>query len=327
LPLYAALLISHGVLNHVGVRVVSKLNTVSAWYHLVGVGVLVVALVAFAPRHPLSFLLQQTTIAPQGLGMGFLLGLLQAAWTFTGYDASAHVSEETVDPSRLAPRGIILSVAVSGIVGWLMLGAVTLAIADLPQTVAAANPFLFVLKGALGALGDALVWMVMGAMWFCGLASITSNSRMLFAFARDGGLPMSARIASVSPRFQSPHVAVWVSVVAAFIVAIWADAYSAMTALSTIALYASYGLPIAVGLRARRAGIWKQPGPWTLGRWSSVVNVIALAWCAALTVLFVLPPNEMAGYTFFGTCALLLLAWFAGVRKRFAGPKVTLALL
>jgi amino acid transporter len=272
----------------------------------------------------MSFLLAQTTVAPQGLGMGFLLGLLQAAWTFTGYDASAHVSEETVDPSRVAPRGIILSVAVSGLVGWVMLGAVTLAIGNLQQTVAAANPFLFVLKGALGRTGDALAWMVMGAMWFCGLASITSNSRMLFAFARDGGLPLSRRVASVSQRFQSPHVAVWVSVVAAFVVALWAEAYTAMTALSTIALYGSYGLPIAVGLRARRRGIWKQPGPWNLGRWSSLVNVVALAWCAALTVLFVLPPNEIAGYTFFGTCALLLVAWWAGVRKRFEGPKVTL---
>jgi amino acid transporter len=137
-------------------------------------------------------------------------------------------------------------------------------------------------------------------------------------------LPASKHLARVSPRFQSPHVAVWVSVVAALLVALWAEAYSAMVALSTIALYASYGIPIAVGLRARRKGIWKQPGPWNLGKWSTPVNLVALCWCAALTVLFVLPPNELAGYTFFGTCTLLLVAWFGGVRKKFAGPKVTL---
>lgn len=324
LPLYAAVLFSHGLFNHFGVRAVSKLNTVSAWYHLVGVAVLVVALVGFAPRQPVGFLLQRFTTEPQGLAMGFLLGLLQAGWTFTGYDASAHVSEETVDPSRVAPRGIVLSVAASGLAGWVMLGAVTLAISDLPTTVAASNPFIHVLRTGLGGFGDALVWMILGAMWFCGLSSVTSNSRMLFAFARDGGLPASKRLASVSHRFKSPHVAVWVSVAMALVVALWADAYSAMTALSTIALYASYALPIGVGLLARRRGVWKQPGPWNLGKWSTLVNVIALLWCVVLTVLLVLPPNQLAGYTFGGTCVLLLVAWWAGVRKKFEGPKVTL---
>jgi hypothetical protein len=110
----------------------------------------------------------------------------------------------------------------------------------------------------------------------------------------------------------------------ALVVALWADAYSAMTALSTIALYASYALPIGVGLLARRTGVWKQRGPWNLGKWSTVVNVVALLWCATLTVLLVLPPNQLAGYTFGGTCLLLLVAWWGGVRKRFVGPKVTL---
>lgn len=322
--LYAGVLFTHGLFNHFGVRAVAKLNTVSAWYHLVGVAVLVGAVLLLAPKQPVGFLFQRFTTAPEGLAVGFLLGLLQAGWTFTGYDASAHVSEETVDPGRVAPRGIVLSVAVSGVAGWLMLGAVTLAISDLPQTVAAANPFIHVLKGALGSLGDALVWMVLGAMWFCGLSSVTSNSRMLFAFARDGGLPMSKRVASVSHRFQSPHVAVWLSVAMALLVALWADAYSAMTALSTIALYASYALPIAVGLRARQKGVWKERGPWHLGRWSTAVNVVALAWCAVLTVLLVLPPNQLAGYTFGGTCVLLVVAWWGGVRKVFEGPRVTL---
>ena len=115
---------------------------------------------------------------------------MQAGWTFTGYDASAHVTEETVDPRRNAPWGIFLSVAVSGLFGWLRLAAVTLAITDLPAAAAAPNPFIHVLTTALGGrLGAALVWLVLGAMWFCGLASVTLNSSMLFAFARDGGLP------------------------------------------------------------------------------------------------------------------------------------------
>src|SRR5579883_303216 len=323
LALYAALLLSHALLNHVGVRAVALLNDLSAWYHMAGVALLVGALVAMAPLRHMGFLLERFS-AESGhpYWYGFAVGLLQAGWTFTGYDASAHVSEETIDPARKAPWGIFLSVAVSGVVGWALVIVVTLAIRDLPAAAAAANPFTFILSGALGRLGAALVWVAMGAMWFCGLASVTSNSRMLFAFARDGGLPGSRALAQVSPRFRSPHVAVWTAAAAAFAVALWADAYSAIVALSTIALYASYGVPIAVGLIARRSGRWRERGPWDLGRHSSMINVLALAWIAIATVLFVLPPNQLSGYTFAGSLVLLGLYWFGWMKGRFAGPRL-----
>ena len=321
LPVYAAVLLSHAVLNHLGVRVVARLNHLSAWVHVAGVAVLVGAVALFAPHQPADFLLTRFTAGPRPYWLGFLLGLLQAGWTFTGFDASAHVCEETHDPTRNAPWGIFLSVAVSGVVGWALLIGVTLAIGDLHAAAAADNPFIFVLRAALGTrAGSALVWVAMVAMWFCGLSSVTSNSRMLFAFARDGGLPFSAQIARVSGRYRSPHVAVWVSATAAFAVALWADAYSAMVALSTIALYASYGLPIWVGLRARRTGRWRDFGPWDLGRWSFAVNAAALTWICALTILFVLPPNQLAGYTFAGAIVLLVAYWLFWMRPRFRGP-------
>ncbi|HEX8819679.1 MAG TPA: amino acid permease [Archangium sp.] len=325
LPLYAAILLSHAVLNHVGVRAVALLNNVSAWYHVAGVAVVIGALVAFAPRQDLGFLLTRVSTESSLYTYGFLIGLLQAQWTFTGYDASAHVSEETLDPTRNAPWGIFLSVAVSAVVGYALLVGVTLAIGDLPATLAAPNPFLHVLRESLGpALGGALVWITIGAMWFCGLSSVTSNSRMLFAFARDGGLPASTYLSRVSPRFRSPHVAIWVSVAAAFVVAIWSGAYAAMVALSTLALYASYALPVLVGLLARRNGAWSHRGPWDLGRFSLPVNVVALGWCGVVMVLFVLPPNELAGYTFAGALALLTVYWLAFQRHTFVGPKVRL---
>jgi amino acid transporter len=323
LPIYAALLASHALLNHVGVRVVSVLNWLSAWYHLAAVAVLVAALSLFAPLRPIDFLFTRSTISTHGYLHGFLLGLLQAQWTFTGYDASAHVGEETVDPSRRAPWGIVLSVAVSGLVGLVLLATVTRAIGDLPAALKAPNPFLAVLHGALPArLASALAWLVIGAMWFCGLASITSNSRMVFAFARDGGLPASPLLARVSPRFRTPHVAVWCSAAAALAVALWARAYDAMVALSTIALYASYAAPIGAGLVARLTGRWRQRGPWSLGRFSTAANVVALVWVAVVMVLFVLPPFDLAGWTF-ALCVLgLILYWYIFMERRFRGPRI-----
>jgi amino acid transporter len=313
LILCAALLFSHAALNHLGVRLVARLNHLSAWVHVAGVAILVGALAFFAPHQPAAFLLQRN-----GGGYEFSVGLLLACWTFTGYDASAHLSEETHDPTRNAPWGMVLAVAVSGVAGYALLLAVTLSIGDLRAASAAENPFISVLTSALGPrLGNALVGIAMVAMWFCGLSSVTSNSRMLFAFARDGGLPFSARLASVSPRFQSPHVAVWTSAAAALLVALWSDAYSAMVALSTIALYASYGVPIAARQRAQLGR-----GPWNLGHSSRAVNRIALAWIAACTVLFVLPPNQLAGYTFAGCLAALALYWRFYMRSRFKGPPI-----
>jgi amino acid transporter len=326
LAVYGAVLLSHAALNHLGVRAVAKLNTVSAWYHIGGVLLLVGVLAAMAPLQPLAFLgVAVSAERPDAYGWGFALGLLQAAWTFTGYDASAHATEETVDPTRNAPWGIVLSVAVSALAGGLLLAVVTLAIGDLRAVSAANNPLLAILQGALGPrVGQAMLLVAMAAMWFCGLASVTSNSRMLFAFARDGGVPGHKRLAAVSPRWQSPHVAVWACALASWLLAFSAAAYSAMVALSTVALCVSYALPVALGWRARRSGQWRRFGPWDLGRWSGPVNLVALAWVAVLLVLFVLPPYQLAGHTFAGLCALLAVWWWLDVRHRFRPPVAAL---
>ena len=324
LLLYALLLVGHGVLNHVGVRVVTALNELSAWYHLAGTAVLVAVLVWRAPLQPAKFLLT-TFVAPEENGLRFplvyaaLVGLLQAQWTFTGYDASAHAAEETVGAREAAPRGIVTSVWASGIAGFVMLVAITLAV-QRPGDAAAENGFIAVVRAALGSrLGGAMIWMVMGAMWFCGLSSLTSNSRMLFAFARDGGPPGATYLARVSDRFRTPGWAIWACVAIAFALAIWSRVYSVIVSISTIGLYAAYGLPIWLAWRARRRGV-EVRGPWHLGRWSSAINLAALGWIAIITVLFMLPPNLRTGYTFAALVAALAIYDLAWARTRFAGP-------
>jgi amino acid transporter len=109
----------------------------------------------------------------------------------------------------------------------------------------------------------------------------------------------------------------------ALLVAVWADAYSVMAALSTVALYLSYALPVGAGLVAKLRGKWKEKGPFDLKRGSTVVNVVALLWVAATTVVMSLPPNVLAGVTLLGTVVLLGLVWVFSARKWFKGPKVT----
>ena len=135
LIVYAAILLSHALINHVGIRLVAWLNDFSVTVHVVGVFAIVGAVWLFAPKQPIGFFFSRVTSNTQGwpYWWAFVVGLLQAQWTFTGYDASASVSEETVDPRRRVPWGIVMAVVVSSIVGYLLLIALTLAIRDIPE--------------------------------------------------------------------------------------------------------------------------------------------------------------------------------------------------
>lgn len=322
---YGGVLLTHGLLNHFGIRLVARANDFSAWYHMVGVAILVIALAFFGPKNDVSFVFK-TGFSNDGYPYwwAFLLGLLQAQWTYTGYDASAHVTEETINPRVRAPWGIYLSVAVSGFFGYIMLFFVTMAIQDLPAAAVAENPYIFVIEQALGGtFGRAVLWMVTLAMWFCGLSSVTSNSRMIFAFARDKGMPLSNTWAVISPRYRTPAPAVWLSVVVALLIALYSGAYSVIVSISTIGLYVSYGIPMFLKWRAIKAGRWTTAnnGPWHLGKWSGFTNAVAMIWIVFISILFVAPPNQLTGYTMAGLTALLGVWYLVSVRHWFKGPR------
>jgi amino acid transporter len=346
LAVCAGIIAIHAGLNHRGIRVVARLNDLSAGYHIVGVLAIVIALALFAPKQPVEFLFSRTysQLADHPYAYAFLIALLQAQWTYTGYDASAHTSEETHDARLHAPWGVFLSVVVSAVAGFLMLSVVTLAIKDVPAAAGASNPFVYILETALGGFaGRACLWLVTIAMWFCGLACITSTSRMIFAFARDGGLPGSKRL-NIVDRHGSPAAAVWLAsglglALPALITALtalnpkteanpngldFALLYPAVTGIGVIGLYLSYGLPLVLRLRAQRTGRWSEigNGPWSLGRGSRPVAIVAILWIAFISVLFVLPPNSLSGYIFAGCMAAAVIWYLARVRGRFKGPAV-----
>lgn len=129
--LFAAILVLHGLLNTFGVRIVGLLNSVSVWWHVVGVAVIVGAL-AFAPdSHQSASFVFTKFVNNTGWGSGFyvvLIGLLMAQYTFTGYDASAHMTEETHDASTAGPKGIVRSIWTSWIAGFVLLLGFTFAI-------------------------------------------------------------------------------------------------------------------------------------------------------------------------------------------------------
>jgi amino acid permease (GABA permease) len=333
--IFACVLLLHGAINQFGVSLVSLLNRVSVWWHIFGV-LIIVGTLAFAPAHHQSagFVFGHF-VNNSGWGSSFyvaMLGLLLAQYTFTGYDASAHMTEETKDAARSGPRGIVMSILVSLVAGWILLIGITFAIQNYSAEAGAAVPPAQIFIDAAGLTGGKLLLLVaIGAQLFCGMASVTANSRMIYAFSRDGALPASSFWHRVNKRTRTPTNAIWLAVVGAFILGLpylWnSTAYAAVTSIAVIGLYIAYVIPTL--LRLLRGADFV-PGPWQLGRWSRPIGIVAVVWVAFITILFMLPTyspitTKNFNYTIVAVAAVLGFAgiwWIVSARHWFTGPKV-----
>ena len=333
--LFAAILVLHGLLNSFGVTIVSILNNVSVWWHILGV-LIIVAVLAITPAHHQSASFVFTHFVNNtGWGSAFyviLLGLLLAQYTFTGYDASAHMTEETKSAAVSGPRGIVMSIVVSLVAGWILLIGVTFAIQNYTGEVGAAVPPAQIFVDALGATGGKLLLLiVVVAQLFCGMASVTANSRMIYAFSRDGALPGSNFWHKVNPRTRTPTNAIWLAAIGALILGLpylWnSTAYAAVTSIAVIGLYVAYVLPTFLRLRLGSAF---NRGPWHLGRWSKPIGTIAVTWVVIITILFMLPTESPItwsnfNYTVIAVVVVLgfaVIYWLVSARKWFTGPRV-----
>ncbi|HEY2601637.1 MAG TPA: amino acid permease [Thermoleophilaceae bacterium] len=341
---YVAILILHATLNIFNVRLVGVLNHISAYWHVVGVAVIALVLIIFPDHHQSVSFVFTKTVNNSGLtGVGFvfifMLGFLQAQYTYTGYDASAHLSEETHDASRTAAKGVINSVLVSAICGWVLVLALTFAIKDL-KAVTGAGSFAVteVFTEALGKTGaELLLFIAVVAQLFCGMSAITSASRMLFAFSRDRAVP-GHRTWSRLNKDHVPSNAVILIAFLAFLLAApaWSGntlfVYAAVTSVATIGLYVAYILPIILRFRA---GDDFKPGPWSLGRWYKPLNIIAMIWVLFISILFILPVTDTAvpwngnfdyhtaNYTplvFLVVIGAVWIWWMVSAKNWFKGP-------
>ncbi|MBS1804499.1 MAG: amino acid permease [Acidobacteria bacterium] len=327
--MFAFTLLVHGLINHFGVRLVALLNNTSVVIHIIGVFAIAGVLFWLAPRQPVSFLASTSNSSGHPYTWAFLLGLLQAHWTYTGFDGSAHMAEETHDPRRVAPWGTVIAVAVSGVVGYILLLSITLAIRSVPEVLAAhdaqGNPIpaaIAILQSGLGyRFGNALAAFASVAMWFCGLSCVTSASRAIYSLARDHGTPFAATMQKVSTKHGTPVAAIWATVIAALAAMAWTGAVPIVTSLSTVALYLAYVIPVALGLRARlRGSDWPKLAIWTLGRWGTALNSIALVYTLFICFVLMMPPNQLAAKTLVGVLIVLSLVYILEVRRKFITP-------
>lgn len=348
--MYAIMLGAALVLNLLNVRITSLLNTVSAYWHIVGVLFIVLVLLIVPDNHQSLGYVFGETVNATGFGDGsenfssplfwyvFATGLLMAQYTITGFDASAHMAEETHQASRMAAVGMYMSVVVSVIFGFILLVAVTLAV---PDTAGAIENIGFLVpwiwsESMSQNWAEALLFICVVAQFFCVTASTTSASRMLFAFSRDRAVPGHQLWRQVA-RNRVPHFAVIAIVVAAAVIMLpaiqnYLVGYLVGTGIAVIGLYIAFILPVILRFRM---GDRFEPGSWSLGRHYKWIDLIAIVWVAFIAVLFLLPPYsasvwwwdeftwEAANYAplLVGGALLLFGGWWVlSANKWFEGP-------
>lgn len=330
----SAITLSQAWVNHRGIRLTTRLTDFSGYLILVIACLLTVALFLYTKTFDFSRLWHFENFSGK-LGGNvwpehsnflwiFMLGLLLPAYTVTGFDASAHTAEETVHASHNVPRGILKSVWVSGVFGWVMLCMVILAIPDLKQAAAQGfNSFYFAMDQVLPhGLKLSLYVGIALAQYLCGLATTTSASRMLFAFARDGGVPMSRYVRRVSTVYRTPAIAIWSVAVATIAFAVYTPVYSTITGVCVIFLYISYAIPAYLGLRAY-GKTWTKMGVWDNGSKFKLFAGISLVGGVLLLLASVQPPNDKALWLTLGIMATTAAVWQLFERKTFKGPPKT----
>ena len=199
----------HIAINIRGSHLVARLNGVSVWWHVLGVAVIVGVLILVPSQHASFSDVFTKHINNTGFGSGMFwwyvlpLGFLLTQYTITGYDASAHISEETHGAAEAAPKGVWRSVFYSAVIGYIVLLAITFAAHD-PAAVTkggGTSPAVFLSAMGTGWVEFVLIICIVGQM-FCGMSCMTS---VLADDVRLQPRRRRAGLADLEPRQRQAH--------------------------------------------------------------------------------------------------------------------------
>ena len=355
--LFLAIILFIVLINVYSGHLLSLFNNISVWWHVFGTLVVVGILLIVPSDHQTLSWMYTTQINSSGFSDNSYwlyvlpLGFLLTQYTITGFDASAHLSEETHNANVNAAKGIWKSIFYSAIGGYILLMAFLFAATKVDVISSfdpAVNPFgggsvIAVLYTALGGgIAFKLVMIITTAgQIFCVTACLTSCSRMMYAFSRDGAVP-GGRLWKKVNKHHVPVNAVLVSALAGIIITLPAlyksprgvpTAFYAVVSVTVISLYLAFLVPIYLRLRA---GDSFKVGPWTLGskyKWMCTVAVVEIA---VISVYFIMPfePIGIPGHKDFtwvavnyaplitgGALIILWLWWQLSAKKWFTGPR------
>jgi amino acid transporter len=323
---------------------------VNVYWHVFGVTAVVLILVFIPTKHQTLEWMFTTTNNNSGFSTGMYwwyvlpLGFLLTQYTITGFDASAHVSEETSGASNAAAKGIWQSILFSAIGGWLLLLAFLYAATDVDAINKAGgfSPAIFLSSLPLGWVKVLLVITCVG-QFLCGMSCITAGSRMLFAFSRDKAVPGHKYWTKLDKNRNPSNAAFGIGILAAILTlpALWAPegtvvpvAFFAVTSVTVIGLFLSFLIPIY--LRWRMGDKFKQ-GSWNLGnkwKWMAPIAIVEIVFITIVLCLPTTPAGVPGNEAFtwkavqYAPLAILfvigaaMLWWQLSAKKWFTGPKI-----
>ena len=336
--LYAFFMLAACLINVLNIRITARLNTISAYWHMIGVAFIVIVLIVVPDQHQSLTYVFTETVNNSGYGQAgdnfssptfwfvFGLGLLLSQYTITGFDASAHTAEETHQASRMAAVGMYMSVVASVFFGWILLLAVTFAVPSTAgglENIGTIVPWIW--KESMSQhWAETLLFICVVAQFYCLTASVTSASRMMFAFSRDRAVPGHTLWRRVSRQRVPTYSVFGIGFFSAILMvpAVWnyLVGYFVGTAISVIGLYIAFMIPCY--LRWRKGDSWTEGGAWSLGRHYKWLTPVGIAWVALITVLFSAPLYKAGvpwedGFTW--DLTNYTLVWFAGIGLIFGG--------
>lgn len=338
----------HIFLNVFGARIIHFLQTINVYWHVVGVAAIVLILVFIPDSHQSASFVFGERINNSGFSSSMYwfyvlpLGFLLTQYTITGFDASAHVSEETGGASKAAAQGLWRSIFFSGVGGWILLLSLLFAATNVDAINEAFgfSPSVLLSSLPLGWVKAILIISCVG-QFFCGMSCVTAASRMLFAFSRDRAVPGHGAWARLDGNKNPTNaaVAVGVAAIALTLPALWAPegtvvpvAFFAVTSVTVIGLFLSFLIPIY--LRWRVGDRFVQ-GPWNLGRKWKWMCPIAVIEIVLVSIVFILPTNPggvpwdpsfdltLVQYSPIAIAIVIggaMLWWVLSARRWFTGP-------
>ncbi len=327
------------LVNIFAAQYLDLINKICIYWTAASVVIIMITLLAMADnKRSGAFVFSHFDASASGWpsGWAFFVGLLQAAYTLTGYGMVASMCEEVQQPHREVPKAMVLSVAAAGITGVIYLIPILFVLPNVQTLLGVANgqPIGLLFKTVTGSAGGGfgLLFLILGILFFAGTGALTAASRCTYAFARDGAIPGSRIWSRVNQRFDIPLWGLVLSTVVDCLLGLIyfgsTAAFNAFTGVATICLSTSYGIPILVNvIRGRKA---TKHATFSLGKFGFFVNIATVCWIALAVVLFCMPvaipvtatSMNYASVVFAGFSSIAIFWYFISARKSFTGPPV-----
>ncbi|KAI8082772.1 amino acid/polyamine transporter I [Halteromyces radiatus] len=288
----------HGLINSISVKYNGFFNQTSLYWHIIGTLLIIIVALILTPNKASAkwvFTFFENDTGFSSNGYAFLLGLLQSQYTLSGFDSAAQMSEETVNASKNAPKGILYAIGTAAITGFAFMVSVNFCVQDFQQQIVNTTTSPQMTQVFLDGVGYSwtivFTVIIMGAMFFSGSALTLGSSRMVFAFARDGATPFSDYLSRINPITKTPIYAVWANIIFAMVIGLLyivnTTAFNAIVSVNTIASSLAYLIPIALRLTVARSTFKR--GPFHMGSLSNIINFISCCWIIFTSILFVCP--------------------------------------